>query len=132
MRYNPNFELNVRGGDQDERKRILETKSAVYLAVQKCHEKIVALLLANPDAGLGEDNMNRPPLHFAAANGLDSIVTLLLAREPSAADVRDCHGETALHHAVEAGHTNIVAQLLAHSPATVHAVNDKQSVTLRS
>jgi len=82
----------------------------------------VALLLANPDAALGQDdNTNRTPLHIAAATGLDSIVPLL----PYMWGIR----ETPLHHAVKAGHTNIVAQLLAHSPATVHAVNKrKQSV----
>jgi len=102
MRYNPNFKLEalvVRDDDDEDEKR-WETKSAVYLAVEKGHDKIVALLLANPDAALGEeDNMNRTPLHLAAANGLEPLVAPLLAREPSAVDVRDCHGETALHHA---------------------------------
>jgi len=145
MRYKPNLELEamvvvVRDDDdydyddndeeEDEQKRTRETKSAVYLAVEKGHDKIVTLLLANPDAALGKDNKNRTPLHLAAAKGLDSLVALLLAHEPSVADVRDCDGETALHRAVKAGHTNIVAQLLAHSPATVQTVNNKQESVL--
>jgi len=129
MRFNPNFELEAMvfrdDEDRDEKKRTRETKSAVCLAVEKGHEKIVSLLLAN-DAALGKDDLNRTPLHLAAAKGLDSMVTLLLAREPSVADVRDCYEETALHYAVWAGHANIVAQLLAHNPATVHAVNKTQ------
>jgi len=134
MRYNPTFELETLvhddDDDDDDDDERWEEKSAVYLALERGHEKIVALLLANPNAFLGKDKLKRTPLHLAVTKGLDSSVALLLAHEPSIVDIRDCRGEIALHRAVKVGHADIVAQLLAHSPATVHVVNNHQKSVL--
>jgi len=136
MRYNPNFELEtlivVRYDEDDYEQRILETKPAIYLAVEKGHEKIVELLLAREpwhvrdclvvfrnDEGNKEKQMYRAKsaVYLAVEQGHDKIVALLLANPDAILGEDKKMHRTPLHIAAANGRDSIVAPLLAREPS---------------
>lgn len=69
------------------------------------------------------------PLHFAAANGHQEVVTQLLAASPSMATVATFERRLPLHCAAIDGHNQVLKQLLAVTPSLIKAAAlDEQTV----
>ncbi|KAF2729239.1 ankyrin repeat protein, partial [Polyplosphaeria fusca] len=70
------------------------------------------------------------PIHSAASNGLDEIITLLLEQEdPAEIDSKDDTGRTALHQAAMGGHLETI-KLLLDKGADKTIVDSDQSTVL--
>lgn len=70
-------------------------------------------------------------LHFAAQNGMGSIVRLLLARSDIQIDTRDDDGQIAWHKAAEYGHRDIMEQFLKAGVNPRSQIGDCQSPSAR-
>jgi ankyrin repeat protein len=82
--------------------------SGLHLAAYFGVRNAVQELLGSPDP---KDSHNRTPLSYAAENGHEAIVQLLLDTSTEA-DSRDKDGQTPLSYAAENGHKTIVQLLL--------------------
>jgi ankyrin repeat protein len=75
-------------------------------------EAVVQVLLATGDVDVdSKDNYGQTPLSFAAQNGHEAIVSLLLEKGADPA-IRDSSGLTPLIHAARGGHRRVVDLLL--------------------
>jgi len=75
--------------------------------------QVRALLKHNPDLVSTRDSTGRTPLHFAAYEGHEDVVELLLAHGADVNAKAD-NGETPLHFAARKGYTNVVKLLWLH------------------
>lgn len=87
-------------------KRVAGLHLAAYFGLNE----VVATVRGALDS---EDSYSQTPLSWAAANGQEAIVRLLLATKQVDPNSRDRHGKTPLWRAVEQGHEAIVRILLA-------------------
>lgn len=71
--------------------------------------KTLLSLGANPNS---KSSDHRSPLHVAAANGVEEIVSILLACKGVDIDSVDIHGLTPLHESIVGGHVHIALSLL--------------------
>ena len=103
-------------------------ETALLVATQSGHAKIVAILLAKGadvnfhlDVSKSVDDVetydywsgDTRALHIAARHGYEDVMSELLKYDVEI-DVRTIHKETALHLASDRGHASVVAQLLEH------------------
>lgn len=77
-------------------------------------KNIVSALLGKGDDPCVKDSNGYTPLFFAAQNGHQNVVELILTRKEIDINGKDDCGATPLHHAAGKGHENIVQLLLAH------------------
>jgi ankyrin repeat protein len=89
---------------------------AAYFGVQ---EAANALLKHAQSLDL-KDNYGRTPLSWAAENGHETVVKLLLATGKVDVDLKDIHGRTPLSWAAGNGHEAVITSLLATSKADVN------------
>ena len=76
-------------------------------------QEVVVQQLLDNGAELNSKDMNgRTPLSWAAENGHEAVVKLLLGRDDVAADSQDTYGQTPLSWAAEKGHEAVVKLLL--------------------
>jgi len=95
-------------------------RTALHLAADNGHDKIVARLLAhNPALIDAIDSNNMTALHFAARDGHESTAMQLLSHSPGLIDMKagSRNTDTALHLAASGGHVKVVAELLARRPS---------------
>ena len=83
---------------------------------------VKALIENDPRLIHATDKQGYSPLHYAAFNGHNEVVALLLGCK-AVTDARNDHGETPLHVSVLNGHKEITAMLLE-AGAEVNAKND--------
>ncbi|XP_063597943.1 transient receptor potential cation channel subfamily A member 1-like [Penaeus indicus] len=88
-----------------------EGKTALHLASQAGHTRVVQLLLSK-GALLHRDHQGRTPLHLAAEGGHSRTITAILAIHGHTLNQRDKDGNTALHLAVRANMPEVVTHLL--------------------
>ncbi|XP_070000625.1 transient receptor potential cation channel subfamily A member 1-like [Penaeus vannamei] len=88
-----------------------EGKTALHLASQAGHARVVQLLLSK-GALLHRDHQGRTPLHLAAEGGHTRAITAILAIHAHTLNQRDKDGNTALHLAVRANMPEVVTHLL--------------------
>src|SRR5690606_36330367 len=72
---------------------------------------------ANPAWANAKDLAGAPPLNYAAANGDEKMVDLLLSKGANV-DGRNVQHQTALHWAAHKGHEPVLRRLLAANPDT--------------
>jgi len=79
---------------------------------------MIKLLLERGASVESMDNSGQTPLSFAAKNGREAVVRLLLATGRVEVDAKDKSGQTPLSRAVEKGHEAVI-KLLVGAGATV-------------
>ncbi|KAK3607524.1 hypothetical protein CHS0354_025776 [Potamilus streckersoni] len=88
-----------------------EGLSALHLAAQNGHTKIISLLMQK-GAYCTRDNLDNTPLHLASDNGYTKSMRLLLTVYPNLLNVANKDGDTAIHVAAKAGHSTAVELLM--------------------
>ena len=91
--------------------------------IQKGNERIVSFLLENGAEPDSRDQYGITPLSYAASNGEDTLVEMLLARRDVQLNSRDDYGETPLAKAVIHRHTGVVKLLLQRDDLEVNSIN---------
>ena len=117
------------GGNPNWFKKPEEGASAVHVAAEKGHAKVLELLLQ--EGGVIHDTLltnQNTPLHLAAKNGNTSCCEILLERGAEV-DSPNAFGNTALHQAVSSSSTSTI-KLLLKNGADAAAANHKSSTPL--
>jgi ankyrin repeat protein len=115
-------ELLAKGADVNERAE--DGRTALHVAAERGHERIVALLRNRPDADLNaKDSLGRTALTLAAFNGRLGAAEELLADPRTDPNLVDRDRQTALHWAVLGGHADVVRALLADSRTNAGILN---------
>jgi ankyrin repeat protein len=91
--------------------RIPKQMTGLHLAAYFGVDDAVRDLLSSNSPDL-KDSYSRTPLSYAAENGHEGIVKLLLATDKVDIDAKDGLGQTPLLYAAENGHEGIVKLLL--------------------
>ncbi|RYP09021.1 hypothetical protein DL764_001517 [Monosporascus ibericus] len=86
--------------------------TGLHLAAYFGVENLARFLLGSNEPDL-KDSYGRTPLLWAAENGHEAVVKLLLATEGVEADSKEIYGQTPLSRAAENGHEAVVKLLLA-------------------
>jgi ankyrin repeat protein len=77
-----------------------------------------------------KDNDGRTPLSWAAAQGYEAVVKLLLAREDVEADAKDYIDQTPLWWAALGGHEAVVKLLLARDDVAANSKDSRDRIPL--
>lgn len=89
----------------------------IYAASKGFRQCTAALLRAQADPELANDQSLRTPLMEAAGGGFKEIVQALRLVPNATMDTQDKHGNTALHYAAYHGHLPVVIELLKANPS---------------
>ena len=111
----------------------LDGRTALHYAIM-CddNDEIVALLL-DADASVSiTDCYNQTPLHWAAGNGSETSIRLLLRhfKQTSDLDIQTKLGRTALHYALENPAAESIVTLLLEAGASVSIVDEDNETPL--
>jgi ankyrin repeat protein len=87
------------------------------------HQVLLDIPLADSELDC-KDCLNRTPLWWAAANGHEAVVKLLLAKDGVNPDAKDRHDETPLWRAAARGHEAVVKLLLAKGDVNLDAKDE--------
>ena len=95
---------------------------SLLVSCQQGDRTKVDSILQSGEVGVNSaDEGEISPLHVAAANGYEDVVSLLLSRGANV-DQRTGSGWTALHQAAYHGHTNVAEVKLYHYPSTINFI----------
>jgi ankyrin repeat protein len=98
---------------QWDSQRIPRQIKAVHLAAFFGLSEAMKRLLACRHCPNLKDTYNRTPLWYAASNGHENVIKVLLGENGVDPDCKDNYGQTPLSWAAEKGHEVVVKQLLA-------------------
>lgn len=92
----------------------------LMLACQYRHPRVIAELMRHDTLNIGlPDHGQRTALHWAAASGMDAVVSGLLKRGADAL-ARDVCKQSALDLARQGGYSNVITQLERHLESKLH------------
>jgi hypothetical protein len=86
--------------------------TAVHLAAWFGVTEMVGVLLEDGYDSDCKNSYSRTPLSYAASNGYETVVKLLIERDDVKADSKDRYGQTPLSHAASNGHETVVKLLM--------------------
>jgi hypothetical protein len=98
--------------------------SAVHVAAASGLEATALLLLENGYNADSRDNYGQTPLSWAAVNGHEAVVRLLLDRADVDADSKDDYGQTPLSGAAQCGKEAVVRLLLYRADVDADSKDD--------
>ena len=99
--------------------------SGLHLAAQKNLIEVTKLLVEDnkTELSLGVKNNGTTAAHYAAINGFDELLMLLLNQEPALLSYQDRAGDTPLHEAARNGHNLVVRRVLNYPSAPMNKAN---------
>jgi len=106
----------------------IDGKTALHLAVEHDHEKVIEALVTIGANVQAKNNFGKTALHLAAQEGHTKAVTALLKAKDIDLQVKDDNTQTALYWAAKEGHIKIVKILLS-AGAQVNVKNNKDDKT---
>jgi hypothetical protein len=124
-RYTTDFnKYDLNGWTQNNTKSISGLHVAAFFGLGT----ITQLLLADGAHVMAKDSEGQTALHWAAYNGREEVVRLLLERSDLDVNWKDHRKRTALHLAAMAGHEQVVRQLLTRSDINSKDDSDKTAL----
>ncbi|CAG8976236.1 hypothetical protein HYALB_00012003 [Hymenoscyphus albidus] len=106
------FAVKRWSGDSRYSQRTPKNITGVHLAAYFGIKSVVQLLLDNAFEADSQDTDGQTPLSWAAENGHETVVKLLLKTDKVEADSKDNNGQTPLSWAASRGHEAVVKLLL--------------------
>lgn len=91
----------------------LNGKTALHLAVEHDHDKVIEVLLTSGANVQAMNDFGKTALHVAAQDGYTKAISALLKAKDIDIHVKDDNAQTALYWAAKKGHTKIVKLLLS-------------------